>query len=195
MVSISSNYYNTFSQVIQNARLGNNTDKSLNIAPTLYFEKGDIFSIDIEYSYNRYSNRSTLRENFRNINNTQTISAGFELGPINKSTFKNGDDKETDHGWSLNFDYDANYRQRTAIYNVRNNHIVNAFISFNHKNYKDLIFSLSVNDMLNQNFDYNRYVNDNQIYEVTNTAFTRYFLFSIRYKFKNKMKGNENKFD
>ncbi len=192
MFSVSSSYFSTYSQVIQNGVLGDNINNSLNLSPSLNFQAGDIFSIDVEYSYNRNNNSSSLRQNFSNINYIQTISAGFELGPINKSTFKSSDEKETSHGWSLNFDYDANYRQRNEIYNVRNNHLVNAFISFNHKNYKDLLFSFSVNDLLNQNFNYNRYVNSNQIYETTNTAFTRYFLFSIRYKFKNKTKANEN---
>jgi hypothetical protein len=195
MFSLSGAYSGDYSQVIQNGLLGNNTNSSLNINPSIYFSLGDIFSLDFDYNYNRNNNRSSLREDFTNINFTQSLSAGFDFGPINKSTFKNGDEKETDHGWSLNFEYEANYRQRTEIYNVRNNHLINAFISFNHKNYKDLTFSLSVNDLLNQNFDYNRYVSANQIYEVTNTAFTRYFLFKINYKFKNKAHSNENKID
>jgi hypothetical protein len=191
MFSLSGAYSGDYSQVIQNGLLGNNTNSSLNINPSIYFSLGDIFSLDFDYNYNRNNNRSSLREDFTNINFTQSLSAGFDFGPINKSTFKNGDEKETDHGWSLEFNYEANFRQRTRIYNVRDNHLIHADISFNHKKYKDLIFSLSVNDLLNQNFNYNRYVNANQIYETTNTAFRRYFLFNIKYKFNNKMKTNE----
>ena len=180
-------------QIIQNAILGKNMNQSLTIQPTTYIELGEIFMIDLQYDFTRYSNTSELFTSFSNVNYIQSVSAGINLGPFNKTTFdKKAKTKDESNGWSLSFDYQANFRQQTSIYNVPNNKLVNGQISYTYKKEREIIFSLKVNDLLNQNISYSRYVSGNQIYETTNSAFKRYLLLNVVYKFKNKPKSSTN---
>jgi len=181
------------SQIIQNEILGKNMSQSLIFQPSTYIELGEIFMIDLNYDFHRYSNTSELNTTFRNVNYIQSVSAGINLGPFNKTTFdKKAKTKDQSNGWSLSVDYEANFRQQTSIYNVPNNKLVNGQISYTYKKEREIIFSLKVNDLLNQNISYSRYVSGNQIYETTNSAFKRYFLLNVVYKFKNKPKSSTN---
>lgn len=181
------------SQIIQNETLGKNMSQSLTLQPRTYIELGEIFMIDFQYDFTRNSNTSELNKSFSNINYTQGVEVGINLGPFNKTTFdKKVKTKDESNGWSLSVDYEANFRQQTSIYNVPNNKLVNGQISYTYKKEREIIFSLKVNDLLNQNISYSRFVSGNQIYETTNSAFKRYFLFNVVYKFKNKPKSSTN---
>lgn len=183
----------TSSQIIQNGILGKNMSQSLTLQPTSYIELGEIFMLDLSYNLTRYSNTSELNSSFSNVNYIQSVSTGIALGPFNKTTFdKNVKVKDNSNGWSISMDYEANFRQQTSIYNTPNNKLVNGQISYTYKKEREIIFSLKVNDLLNQNISYSRYVSGNQIYETTNSAFKRYFLLNVVYKFKNKPKTSNN---
>jgi hypothetical protein len=165
--------------------------QSLTLQPSTYIELGEIFMIDFQYNFTRNSNTSELNKSFSNINYTQGVEVGINLGPFNKTTFdKKVKTKDESNGWSLSVDYEANFRQQTSIYNVPNNKLVNGQISYTYKKEREIIFSLKVNDLLNQNISYSRFVSGNQIYETTNSTFKRYFLFNVVYKFKNKPKSS-----
>ena len=181
----------SLSQIKQNEILGKNMSQSLTLQPRTYIELGEIFMIDFQYNFTRNSNTSELNKSFSNINYTQGVEVGINLGPFNKTTFdKKIKTKDESNGWSLSVDYEANFRQQTSIYNVPNNKLVNGQISYTYKKEREVIFSLKVNDLLNQNINYSRYVSGNQIFETTNSAFKRYFLLNVVYKFKNKPKSS-----
>ena len=187
-------YYQSLSQAIQNRQLGENFFNSLNLNPSIYLELGNIFSIDLDYEFTRNYNSSSFNKDFSNTNWVQSLSVELSIGPINKTTFSADDSKkDEDNGWSLSVDYEGNYRQQTSIYNVPNNKLINGKISYTYKKKREFIVSLDVNDLLNQNINYSRYVTGNQIFETTNTAFKRYFLLNLTYKFKSKPKTDPTK--
>jgi len=188
--SLGLNYYRNNSQILQNGNLGENLSSSINISPSVYLDLGDVFNADIDYELNYNQNSSSFYKNFTNNNWVQSLSVGFNLGPINKTTFSAKQEKDENNGWSLSVDYEANFRQQTKIYSVPNNKLINGSLSYTHKKKREYIFSLKVNDLLNQNINYSRYVVGNQIFENTNTIFKRYFLLEFVYKFKNKPKSS-----
>lgn len=186
-LSLQTNLYWSKTQVLQNGIDGITRNTGLTLSPTVYFDM-NIISFDVNYDVNLNNNTSTFYEGFSNQNWTQSVSLGFEMGPLNKTTFTAKEDKDEDNGWSMSLDYEANFRQQTSIYNVPNNKLINGSISYTHKKKQEYVFSLKVNDLLNQNINYNRNVIGNQIFENTNTVFKRYFLLEFVYKFKNKPK-------
>ena len=190
-MSIGGGYNSGLTEVIQNNIRGTNTNKSWNFNPTIYMELGDILNLEMEYTYARNNNKSSLQSGFSNKNWTQNLTAGFDLGPVNKHSFSKSKKEEApEGGWSMSMEYEGNYRQQTNIYSVPNNHLVNGSVYYTHKKKQEYIITLEVNDLLNQNINYSRYVTGNQIYETTNSAFKRYFLLRLTYKFKSKPKSD-----
>ena len=191
------NYYWGNSQVLQNGILGQTTNSGFSVDPSIYLDL-NVVSFDIGYDFNLNNNTSDFYKGFSNQNWTQSLSVGFDLGPVNKTTFSAKQEKDENNGWSLSVDYEANFRQQTSIYNVPNNKLINGSLSYTHKKKKEYVFSLRVNDLLNENINYSRNVIGNQIFENTNTIFKRYVLLEFVYKFKNKPKvvetndGNDN---
>jgi hypothetical protein len=192
-ISIGGGYNRSLTEVIQNNIRGTNTSKSWNVNPTLYLEVSEILNLELEYTYERNNNSSSLQRSFTNKNWTQNLKAGFDLGPVNKHSFsKSNKEDAPEDGWSMSMEYEGNYRQQTNIYSVPNNHLINGSVYYTHKKKQEYIITLEVNDLLNQNINYSRYVTGNQIYETTNSAFRRYFLLRLTYKFKNKTKKEVN---
>ena len=192
-MSISGGYNSGLTEVIQNNIRGTNTNKSWSFNPSIYMELGDILNLEMEYTYARNNNKSSLQSGFSNKNWTQNLTAGFDLGPLNKHSFSKSKKEEApEGGWSMSMEYEGNYRQQTNIYSVPNNHLINGSVYYTHKKKQEYIVTLEVNDLLNQNINYSRYVTGNQIYETTNSAFKRYFLLRLTYKFKNKPKSETN---
>ena len=188
--SLQTNLYWSKSQVLQNGVEGLTNNSGLSLSPTVYFDM-NILTFDVNYEFNLNNNTSTFYEGFSNQNWTQSVSVGLDLGPFNKTSFSAKEEKDEDNGWSMSLDYEANFRQQTSIYNVPNNKLINGSISYTHKKKREYVFSLRVNDLLNQNINYNRNVIGNQIFENTNTVFRRYFLLEFVYKFKSKPKKNQ----
>ena len=191
-LSLRGSYSGSSTQVIQNSVLGKNANQTFDLNPSAYIELGDIFMVDLEYNWIRNNNVSDFQRGFSNVNYIQSLTFGFDIGPINKTTFNSKiTTKDESNGWSISLDYEANFRQQTAIYSVPNNKLLNGSLSYTYKKEREIIFSLNVNDLLNQNINYSRFVTGNQIFETTNSAFKRYFLFKMTYKFKNKNKSTQ----
>ncbi len=95
--------------------------------------------------------------------------------------------------WKLevNSDINAEFRQKTATFDHNNNVIVwNAYIGRKLlKNDKGLI-KISVNDLLNQNKGYNRYINSTMQSESNYETIRRYFMLSFVWNFSKSPMGN-----
>ncbi len=89
---------------------------------------------------------------------------------------------------------DAKYTKtygREAVYNI-DYLIWNATLSKTLLKNENLILSLSATDLLNQNINTNRNVQDNVIRDVTSQLIGRYFLFKVTFKFNSNKKKDDD---
>ncbi|MBL0051036.1 MAG: outer membrane beta-barrel protein [Bacteroidetes bacterium] len=119
---------------------------------------------------------------------TQTSSTVSDRGNSNFFTRNYRASLSKDFKWKFTFETDAEFNtntQRAQGYNV-NFILWNASISKKFGKGENLIASFVATDMLNQNINTYRTVEDNVISDVKNTIIGRYLLLKVVYKFKNK---------
>lgn len=88
--------------------------------------------------------------------------------------------------WSINSNYEYNYRQKTqgALKNL-NNHLLNAKLQRNFKN-DEFSMYVTARDILNQNIGVDMSFYSNTYSEVTNQRLRRYWMIGFVWNFKNK---------
>jgi hypothetical protein len=152
-------------------------------------------------SYTGYLNLSSYKEKKFNMN----ISAGPTYSTNQSSLQK----QLNDNGWGLNADGyfsvylparfeisstgSYQYKQATKSFDEDFSRMIwNASVTKRFFKSEDLKFSLSVNDLLNQNRGFNRTASGNMIVQNTFTSIQRYFMLSLIWDF-NKMGESANK--
>jgi hypothetical protein len=84
----------------------------------------------------------------------------------------------------LRTELEYNLRQRTSVFTSNNNvAIVNASLTKRIGKKDDIIFGVSVNDLLNQNVGITRSIYSNNISESRRTTIQRYFLLTFSWNF------------
>lgn len=133
----------------------------------------------------------------------------LSFGPTYTTSQSSLQKSTNDNGWGLNgqsyftiylpgkfeigSDASYEYRGKTQSFNTDFNlFLLNARISRKFLKSESLKFSLSANDLLNQNVGFNRNANGNMITQTSYTTIKRYFMASIVWDF-NKMGGGATK--
>lgn len=139
----------------------------------VYKEKEDKYSTYISYSYSVNWSQSSLRKDIQTFLQTHSISLDGTL--------------HLPHNWLIRADINTNIRQRTTAYAGNyNTCIINTFLTKKFLKDKNLLCSIGINDILNQNIGFDRSVSSNYINENTYTVIKRYWMFSLVYEFKNQ---------
>ena len=125
-------------------------------------------------SYNSSSSSLNTRSDQSYYNTFYTASLEFTF----PGKFRIESDAKYTRNYGREDDYNLNYL------------IWNASLSKTFLKSENLILSLTFNDILNQNINLNRNVQDNVIRDVKSEVVGRYFLFKIQFKF-NSNKGKE----
>lgn len=174
------NRYNNIVSTLNNNMLSsikNRTDNNsfgFNFGTYKFKEK----KYDINYYGNISYNSSTSTVNTAVKTNYYTHSHNLYLNVTLPKKFE------------VNTNVEANFRQKTALFTANNNVVLwNAYIGKKmFKNDKGMI-SVRVNDILDQNRGYNRYVNSNVLREQTYQTLRRYFLLSYTWNFSKNPGG------
>ncbi|MFT3980515.1 MAG: outer membrane beta-barrel family protein [Ferruginibacter sp.] len=162
--------YNRFADIINDQKSFSNTT-SVGASLSLSKTKDKKYEA---YLYNNFthSTNTNAQTSVRNRYNTNTL--GLEGTVYYKKV------------WSLQSDYNFNYRQKFTSDDVDlNNHMWNAKLQRTFKNNEFTAYFL-VRDILNQNIGITRNFNGNYFYEERNDRLKRYFMLGFRWDFKNK---------
>lgn len=172
-----------FGNASQNIGFNNdvrNTARDFSIfeSPGIAF-RPDNFEIEIRPQYNiQFSNNSVQKQSNRTVH---------RYGGRLDATYYTS--------WGLTLQSDVNYtatKGYSAGYNT-NTWMWNASISQQLLRNKSLTVSVRVYDLLNQVNNIRRSISANYIDDTETNALTRYFMFSVSYKFNTFGKGNEPK--
>ncbi|MBA3648009.1 MAG: TonB-dependent receptor [Chitinophagales bacterium] len=152
-----------------------NTSASAGLDLSFHKEKVDI-SMDANFDYTVPSSSLNRESNLPYSSQNLSASLYFEL-PYKLKIESNAD-------------YTINNR-RTQGYNI-NYFIWNVSLSETFFKKENLIVSMSVNDLLNQNIDTRRTIQDNVIIDTKSNVVGRYYLLKVLYKFtSNKTKEDD----
>lgn len=168
------NKYSSFINKQQNITTTSNVNAGLGIAVNL-----DTLTFNISYNYGYNSPSSTISTAGNKPYSDQQYQASLLL----KLPFKFS--IETDASYNIN-------SNRTNGYNI-NYFLWNAAVNKSFFKNENLILTLSGNDILNQNINTSRNIQDNVITDNKTNIISRYFLLKLTYKFNStKTKDDEN---
>jgi hypothetical protein len=168
------NRYNNIVNTLNNGVLTairNTTDNNsfgLNIGTYKFKEKKFDFNYYTNINYN--TSRSTV--NLRAKTNYYTHSHNLYFNVTLPKKFE------------FNTNVDANFRQKTEVFVDNNNIIIwNAYVGRKFLKNDKAMISVRVNDILDQNRGYNRYINSTVLREDTYETLRRYWLLSFTWNF------------
>jgi hypothetical protein len=172
--------YNNIVSTLNNNMLTSIKNRTDNNSYGIYFQsyKFKEKKYDINYygniSYNRST--STVNPNVKTNYYTHSHNVYFNV--------------TLPHKFEVNTNVEANFRQKTTLFTANNNVVLwNAYIGKKFfKNDKGMI-SLRVNDILDQNRGYDRFVNSNVLREQTYQTLRRYFLLTYTWNFSKNPGG------
>ncbi len=177
---INMNYQYSHSKFVELINSQNNNTVTTTNSVSLYFNKSKEKKYDISMNHDFGFNVNNSSIYNRKIKyNTYTVG-------LNGSVYF----KKV---WKLSSDFEFNYRQKTDEFGKDvNNSLWNANIERTfHKDEFTVFFT--VRDILNQNIGIDRSLYGNTLKEVRNDRLQRFWLFGIRWDFKNKSAAAEKK--
>lgn len=156
-----------------------NVTENTGYSPGLYLEKqiGDIFEIRVGGDYNYNVPKQTISLQTNKPYYSYGLEGSFRLKLMER----------------LNIMGEANYTNngnRAVGYNIDYT-IVNASISYSFLKTKNLIVGFEANDILNQNINNRRDVQQNKIVDTKTQIIRQYFLGRITYKFTSQKEKQE----
>lgn len=155
----------------------NSIKPSLRLGLRKYIEK----KMSLSFSYEPGYNHSVSSINPEAPTNYWTQNANIYF------------DYKFKHGWSINSDYDYNYRQKLSPADKSNNTMEwNASLEKKLSKKADITAILTVNDILNQRIGFSRDISTNYVTENTYTTVKRYALLSLRWKFNKNRKPSDD---
>jgi hypothetical protein len=168
--------YNQFADVINSV---NAYTKNLNAGLSMSLSKSKEKKYDVsvrnDYNYNR--NKTSL---------IQTASKEGNISFYSTNTLSLDATIYYKKVWSINSDYEFNYRQKTSEFNNDlNNHLWNAKLQRTFKK-NEFTAYLQVRDLLNQNIGVDRSYNGTTYSEERNDRLKRYWMVGFTWDFKNK---------
>jgi Outer membrane protein beta-barrel family/Carboxypeptidase regulatory-like domain len=185
--NLAANYYIELKKIDGNINFGGNANYSKNInlintvtnitQNTFYSAYGsagkDIkewFDAGVNYNYSYNISGSSIQENAKIKYWTQEIGADVEF--IVKKRF------------IISSDLNYNLRQKTETFNQNNNVLIwNADLDFKVFKKRNGVFTLHVNDILNQNLGFQRYATAYSITQTRYNVIKRYWMLSFTWNF------------
>jgi hypothetical protein len=156
------NFINGLSNTNNNSNLG--TDFGIS------YDKEEKVSVSIGSGINYDHSKTSLRPDVVTSFFTYSPSARFNLYLPKK------------YEWMMDGTY--NIRQQTSVFTKNNNSfLVNAYVSRKFLKADNLVATIGVQDLLNQNIGFYRSASSNYINENTYLVLKRYFMFSLTYNF------------
>lgn len=176
-------FYNLNSSFSNNVSYVNgvrNLSQNMGIDPGLTFSKtSDAIDIEVGGSYSYNVPKTTISAQSNQPYYTYELRGSTTIKlPAKFSIWAEGN--YTDNG------------NRTPGYNL-NFFIVNVALNKNFLKSENLVVSLNVHDLLNQNISNQRYINSNQIVDTKTQIIRRYFLLKVIFKFNSqKTEGDDD---
>jgi len=167
---------------IVNSILNNTKSNSYTLGNEIYKSKDKKYEIGLSTSATFTNSNSSVQKNIETKYWTFNVQPNVDVFLPKK--------------FQIHTDVDANFRQKTSVFDYNTNVILwNAWIGKKFLKGDALLLKASANDLLNQNKGFNRTVNSNFITQNTYSTIQRFFMLSIVWNFNKAgtpVPGNNN---